>query len=334
MFTKMSAMAKYVDVSTLAEISILDFLARLGHHPVRKTGKDHFYHSMLRETKKNTPSLAVWDAGNCWKDWGGANASGIFKGGIVQLGMAYWPGLPFVEVLNKIQEVCGMDTALLPEYIPPKKYAPDPKKGNFEWNLVSVRELGSNFVLSQYLHSRGLFEIAKSLHVKEVYYNRGNNPENTSVYYAVGWQNENGAWEFSNAKGFKSSIGAKGTSIIPRDTDHVAVFEGYMDYLSWQKLHPQQQPTVIVLNAITMLGRALERIKNFQQVDIYFDNDGPGQKCTELLQKEVPHAVDRSYEYQGFNDYNDKLKSDLQNLKRPYHELPVGMPGHSSSRKR
>ncbi|KAA8476860.1 Toprim domain-containing protein [Arcticibacter tournemirensis] len=327
-------MPKYVDVSTLADISIVDFLARLGHHPVRKTGKEHFYHSMLRDTKKDTPSFTVWDAGHCWKDWGGANATGIFKGGIVQLGIAYWPGLSFVEVLNKIQKVCDMDTALIPEYVPPKKYAPDPEKGTFEWNLVNVRELGSNFVLSQYLHSRGLFDIAKNQQVKEVYYNRANSPENAPVYYAVGWQNEHGAWEFSNAKGFKSCIGPKGISLIPGDTHHVAVFEGYMDYLSWQKLHSETRPTVIVLNAITMLGYALERIRSFQTVDVYFDNDDPGRKCTGLLLKEIPHAVDRSYEYQGYNDYNDKLKADLQNPDHPAQGPLAEMLNHSTGRKR
>lgn len=327
-------MTGFIDVSTMEGISIVDFLARLGHHPVRKTGKEHFYHSMLRETKKNTPSFTVWDAGNCWKDWGGANATGIFKGGIVQLGMAYWPQLSFVEVLNKIQEVCNMDIALIPEYVPPKKYAPDPEKGTFEWGLVDIKELGSNYVLSQYLHSRGLFDIAKDHQVKEVYYNRKNNPENTSVYYAIGWQNEHGAWEFSNAKGFKSSIGQKGISVILGDPHHVVIFEGYMDFLSWKLLHPEQKPSAIILNAITMLNSALERIKGFQSIDVYFDNDDPGRACTKSLIKEIPQAVDRSYEYEGYKDYNDKLKADLHNQGHSINKPSTEMGGHQFGRKR
>lgn len=327
-------MPNYIDVATLKDISIVDFLARLGHHPVRKTGKEHFYHSMLRETKKDTPSFTVWDAGNCWKDWGGANATGIFKGGIVQLGTAYWPDLSFVEVLNKIQQVCDMDTALIPEYVPPKIYPKDPEKGTYEWGLTNVRELGSNYVLTQYLHSRGLFEIAKSQQVKEVYYNRINNPENTSSYYAVGWPNEHGAWEFGNAKGFKSTIGQKGISVIQGNPDHVAVFEGYMDYLSWQLLHPNVKPTIIVLNAITMLGYAIDRIKNFHTVDVYFDNDDPGRNCAQLLKKEIPHAVDRSFEYAGFKDYNEKLKDDLNSSKRLVECTPVENANFSMGWKR
>lgn len=327
-------MPNYIDVATLKDISIVNFLARLGHHPVRKTGKEHFYHSMLRETKKDTPSFAVWDAGYCWKDWGGANSTGIFKGGIVQLGMAYWPELPFVEILNKIQQVCDMDTALIPEYIAPKIYAPDPENGTYQWGLTNVRELGSNFVLTQYLHSRGLFDIAKSQQVKEVYYTRNNNSENNSVYYAVGWQNEHGAWEFANAKGFKSTIGQKGVSVIEGNPDHVAVFEGYMDYLSWQKMHPEAKPTIIVLNAITMLGYAIDRIKDFQSVDVYFDNDDPGRTCTQELKKQVPRAVDRSYEYKGYKDYNEKLKDDRASPTHSVEYAPAENVNHNPGRKR
>ncbi|WP_199120328.1 toprim domain-containing protein [Pedobacter sp. ASV28] len=302
-------MQSFVDVSTLKDISIVDFLARLGHHPIRKTGKEHFYHSMLRETKKNTPSFAVWDAGCVWKDWGGANATGIFKGGIVQLGMAYWPELSFVEVLNKIQEVCNMDISLIPEYVPPKTYAPDPEPGLFEWELVKTSELGNNYVLGKYLRERGIFEEAKSQGVKEVYYKRKNS-EYPSIFYAIAWQNELGSWEYANPKGFKSCIGPKGVSIIPGDKDHVAVFEGFMDFLTWRKLH-RETPTVIVLNAVTLLGRAIDRIKEFPIVDVYFDNDDTGRNYTAGLLKMVPQAVDRAYLYNGFNDYNDLLKAEL-----------------------
>jgi len=304
-------MSKFVDISKLQDISIVEFLARLGHHPVRKSGKEQFYHSMLRETKKQTPSFTVWDAGNCWKDWGGANGTGIYKGGIVQLGMAYWSGSSFVEVLNKIKEVCDMDTTLIPSYIPPKIYPPDPEKEAYQWELVQLKDIGNNFVLNQYLHARGLFDIAQRQQVKEVYYTRKGVTGSQSVYYGIGWQNEHGGWEFANAKGFKSSIGAKGISIIPGDSQHTAVFEGYMDYLSWQKLHLEMRPTVIVLNAVTMLGFAIERIKKYQLVDVYFDNDGPGRRCTQNLTSEIPRAVDRSFEYRDYKDYNEKLKADL-----------------------
>ncbi len=305
-------MPEYVDVSTLEDISIVDFLARLGHHPVRKTGKEHFYHSMLRDTKKDTPSLTVWDSGGRWLDRGGAGEANIKGGGIVQLGMAYWPRLSFVEVLHKIREVSNLETALIPEYVPPKKYPTEQEEPSFKFELVKTRPLGSNFILTQYLQSRGILDMAEG-HLNEIYYRYRDKPEDQRTFYAVGWQNEHQNWEFSNAKGFKSSTGAKGISIVSGNPGHAVLFEGYMDYLSWLKeTRPQVLPTAIVLNSIVLLDRAINRIKNLPCVDIYFDNDSPGRRCTGQLLKEVPHAVDRSYEYQGHKDYNDKLMREME----------------------
>lgn len=304
-------MPEYVDVSTLENISIVDFLARLGHHPVKKSGKEHFYHSMLRDTKKETPSFTVWDGGGRWMDRGGAGETNIKGGGIIQLGMAYWPRLSFVEVLHKIKEVNNLDTALIPEYVPPKKYPAQQDEPGYKFEVVNIRPVGSNFILTQYLQSRGILDVAKG-HLSEIYYRHRDKLDDQRTFYAVGWQNEHQNWEFSNAKGFKSSTGAKGISVVPGNPVHAILFEGYMDYLSWLKENrPQILPTAIVLNSIVLLDHAIEKIRDVPRVDVYFDNDSPGRKCTGQLLKEVPHAVDRSYEYQGYKDYNEKLMREM-----------------------
>lgn len=304
-------MTGFIDMSTMENISIVDFLSRLGHHPVKKSGREFFFHSMLRETKKDTPSFTVWDAGGKWIDRGGAGETNIKGGGIVQLGLAYWPQLSFVEVLHKITEVNNMDVSLIPEYRPPEKYAPEGEKESYKFELVNTRPIGSNYVLTQYLKSRGILEVASD-HLSEVYYRRTDKTEDQPTFYAIGWQNEHGNWEFSNAKGFKSSIGAKGVSIVKGNPDHVVLFEGRFDYLSWLKeKQPEILPTAIILNSIVYLDKVIGRIRDIPKIDVYFDNDGPGKKCTTQLIAEVGHAVDRSYEYQGFKDYNEKIKNGM-----------------------
>ena len=327
-------MSKFVDISALQEFSIVEFLARLGHQPVHKTGRDHFYHSMLRKTMRNTPSLAVWDSAGKWKDWGGANQSNIVGGGIIQLGMAYWPGLPYVDLLHKISEVCNLDPTLIPEYIPPVKYPTESEVADFRFELVKTKPLGSNFVLTQYLQSRGILDVA-SPYLKEVYYRDRSKSDDQRTFYAIGWQNEHENWEFSNAKGFKSSTGAKGISVISGSPNYAALFEGYMDFLSWFKVHrPALMPTVIVLNSITQLSRAINLIKDFSEVNVYFDHDGPGRKCTSQLIAEVPHIIDRSYEYLGYKDYNDKLMQEFQGIKRTEPEPPKQMTAYRTGRNR
>lgn len=305
-------MSHYVDVKQLESFSIVEFLARLGYHAARKSGKNHFYHSMLRETGKNTPSLAVWEAGNCWKDWGGAGVSGIFKGGIVQLGMAYWPELSYLEVLHKISEVANLDVSRIPEYIPPKIYPVQDKQDRYDWELVKIQQIGTNPALTDYLKKRGVYQAAHD-QVFEVYYRKKEHGINGRLYFGVGWKNELGGLEFSNALGFKSSIGAKAISVIKGSADRLVVFEGYMDYLSWLTLaNPfAHKPTVIVLNAGTMAIHATAMMKDYESVELYMDNDAPGRQFTQSIIDEVPHAKDCSSAYAGYNDYNEMLMHSL-----------------------
>lgn len=48
-------MPQNIPFSNYQDISIAEFLAKLGYHPVKKAGKELFYHSMLRDTPRITP---------------------------------------------------------------------------------------------------------------------------------------------------------------------------------------------------------------------------------------------------------------------------------------
>jgi hypothetical protein len=304
-------MSKFVDITTLEQFSIVEFLARLGHHPVKRSGKEHIYHSMLRETLKRTPSFTVYDAGGKWKDWGGPNESGIAAGSIIQLGMAYWPTLSYPEVLHHISRVCQLNTGLDTRYVAPRHLPAQTQVSDPRFQLIKTDTIGSNFVLTQYLQSRGVLDVARD-HLKELYYRYSDSPDSNQRFYAVGWRNERNGWEFANAKGFKSSIGPKAISFIPGASGKVALFESCMDYLSWLKLQPQHHgPSVLILNSVSMLTTAIDKISTFPEVDIYFDLDNAGRKCTSDLQHLIPYATDGSVAYQGFKDYNEKLMALL-----------------------
>jgi len=303
-------MSKFIDQKDFEHVSIVEFLAKLGHSPVKKSGREHFYHSILRETKQDTPSLTVWDEGGKWIDRGGPNSTGIQGGSIVQLGLAYWPQLSFVEVLNKIMETCDIQVSTIPAYNSVLSSV-EQEQREFFYELVKTKPIGSNFVLTKFLEARGILDVAEG-HLHEVYYKKRLDNENKSVFYAIGWKNDLGNWEFSSAKGFKSSIGAKGISVIPGNPEHSVLFEGYIDYLSWFKVNrPDPAPTAIVLNSIVQLGKAIERVKDIPIVDVYFDNDDPGRNCTQRLIEAVPHAKDRSGIYGAYKDYNDLLRAAL-----------------------
>lgn len=305
-------MSTYVNIDEFRDIRISDFLASLGHHPVSKSGKELFYHSMLRQTNLNTPSLSVYDEGGKWIDRAGANQSGIHGGGIIQLALAYWPELAFKDVLHKINEtlnlnpdIARIDSSTINKAVnAPKHYA---------FELVKTKPIGTNFLLTKYLESRGIIDVAQGL-LQEVYYKNHLNKETLKSYYAIGWKNEHNNFEFSTIKGFKSSIGAKGISIIPgENSGHAAVFEGFMDYLSWLKNNKSntESPTVYVLNSIVQLNKTIEKIKGYKTVDLYLDNDPPGRQAAAAVIQALPQTIDRSNVYKGYKDYNEMLVDKL-----------------------
>ncbi|WP_313269589.1 toprim domain-containing protein [Sphingobacterium sp.] len=298
-------MTNYIDRKNFEGLSIVDFLGRLGYFPVKKSGREFFYHSMLRETGKNTPSLTVWDEGGKWMDHGGANHTGIHGGGIVQLAMAYWPNHSYFEILQKIHFTFEhFEKAEMPALESSK--APDRETYNI-LEFSHSQKLGRNYVLFRYLEERGVDSVANGL-IWEVYYTNKLYSDPTRLFYAIGWKNEKDNWEISSPKGFKASIGNKDISIIRGKVDHLAVFEGFLDFLSWLRLTKMSDPpTVIVLNSVSLVKRAIECMGEFNKIDLYLDNDEVGRQCTSTIKASYPYASDRANVYSGYKDYNEML---------------------------
>src|SRR5690606_37207066 len=188
----------------------------------------------------------------------------------------------FVEVLNKIKETCDMQISMIPAYKPVRSTTEQEQKG-YTFELVRTQLVGRNFVQTKYLEERGILDVAHG-HLHEIYYRNRHDNENKSIFYAIGWKNDQDNWEFTNAKGFKSSIGKKGISVIPGNPGPAVLFEGYLHYLSRLKAsRPNPAPSANVLNSIVQLKNAIERVKSIPIVDVYFDNDDPGRNCTQNL---------------------------------------------------
>jgi hypothetical protein len=318
-------MDTFIPVEELRDLPIPEFLARLGFERDNKGGHSYQYHSMVRDTSKKTPSFSVWlnrDGKWKWKDWGESNPSNIQGGNIIDLAKAIWYPLPFVNVLNKIKTTFDLDISQIDYYQPPPLTNAKPVKEQYAYILDDVRELGNNYVLSQYLESRGVADLAEGI-LKEVYYHHRDHPDR-KPFYALGWLNDRDNWEFSNAHGFKSSIGAKSISVIHGDPGRAVVFEGMMDFLSYLKMEQLDTiPTGVILNSTANLNRALETLKAYPKVDVYFDHDPTGRDTTQKLIANIPNAVDRSEAYAGYNDYNDKLKAEFQEAvkaKKPWEQ--------------
>jgi DNA primase len=277
--------------------SIVELLSRLGYQPVPKRGREKMYVSMLRKDDTD-PSFSVNDELGVWFD------HGTGKGGnIIDFGLAYWKHLGFNEVVRKLQDTCqiepGAATAIRPE-----------KKARVPYHVVEqVKPLGTHPAITTYLKTRGIFETAKKC-LREVYYYLEDDEGVRKHFFAAGWQNESSGWEVRN-KFFKGCIGRKDVTVIRGHEKKAAIFEGFIDYLSWRFENPGADHSIIVLNTITMLTRGVEKAKAYSSIDIYFDRDKQGFLATKEFLKSLPYATDRSKAYEGYNDYNDKIKAQL-----------------------
>lgn len=295
------------------QVSITDFLSRLGHHPKRSSGNRSMYISMVRNSDTDA-SFSVNESLGAWYD------HGMGKGGdVFDLAMLYWKGLKFHEAVEKVREVCNLGIA----GPAPGRLTPRPrlklavKLPNYR--IREVLPLGSSEGISAYLRNRGVYEAA-STQLSEVHYYVEDEKKLRKEYFAAGWQNELGGWEVRN-KYFKGCLGKKAVSLIPRAGKKLVVFEGFFNYLSWLRDHPGHDRSVLVLNSLALIDKGMEKAKVFTEIDLYLDRDASGYAALKTWMKALPYSTDKSAVYQGYNDYNDKLVAEL---KRERKEQAVG----------
>lgn len=289
------------------QVSMVDLLARLGHTPAHRSGRELFYSSMLRE--ENTPSLCVNEKLDVWFDHGGAGRSGIKGGNVIDFGLAYWHPASFPEVLEKIVGVMAIPlTEVSPEDV--RERRPRQRATLIpNYRIEQVRELGTHPAITRYLRSRGIWEAAQG-RVKEIYYSIHSGPKQGRQFFSAGWQNEAGAWELRNRIGerdFKACLGRKAISFVPGDPDKLAIFEGYMDYLSWLTDSPGNTDSVIVLNSVNLIDAAVGKASSYSLINAYLDRDKAGEMALQVLQLAYPHVRDCSGQYGSHKDYNEML---------------------------
>lgn len=282
------------------QVSLVDLLARLGYQPLRTAGKELLYLSMIRDSD-NKPSFAVNDGLGVWYD------HGLGKGGnIIDFGLAYWK-IPFQDVLEKILQVIGQQLPVN-NSVPEAKFRKRSAVKIPHYEVQEVKPLGNNPAITQYLQSRKVWEVAQG-RLFEVYYYVEDQKRMRKYFFAAGWQNELGSWEVRNLY-FKGCLGHKGLTCMSGDTDKLAVFEGYLNYLSWLIENPFATDSVLVLNSIALIQGAVRKAKGYREVNLFFDRDRTGHLATLDFKKAVPQATDCSHHYLHYNDYNDKLKAE------------------------
>ena len=290
----------------LKEIPITDLLTHLGHRPVSraKGGRQWFYHSPLRED--NNASFCVSSDKNLWYDFGTSRG-----GNVIDLARALNGDCSFKVAASWLEEQRrGFKQGPL---LAASLVSNGPLRPDTEMENIQVLPLTSKALIG-YLWSRGIpAEIGKR-YCKEVQYDvRGHH------FFALCFMNILGGMEIRNPF-FKGSYGVKAPSVITLSklerTPSCCVFEGFMDFLSYQTLLERYEDRVInpvprdciILNSTSMVQKAVPFIQVYDVAFTYLDNDAAGWQAADMIENAMTNRTIRMADrFADFNDLNDYL---------------------------
>ncbi|MDJ1503557.1 toprim domain-containing protein [Xanthocytophaga agilis] len=303
----MKARGDWKSIEHIKALDMVDYLAVLGHEPVKVRNVNYWYHSPLRGEK--TPSFKVNRQLNCWYD------HGIGKGGtIIDFGMLYYQ-CSITEFLQKMNAglVLSDPVNLVPKLVR-ESFSREPTS---ESKLTILQEAPlTSISLIRYLQSRCIpIDIARQFCCQVSYQMGGKD------YYGIGFKNDSGGYEIRTPF-FKASSSPKDITTIANSGKQVLVFEGFSDFLSHLTLG-QEQPVAkadfVILNSVSFFEKAHPILEQYESIHLYMDRDPAGQKTTAHALSLSARYKEESHRYIGSKDLNEWLvnntKPQRKNLK-------------------
>lgn len=294
-----------MNIDGIRTIPLADFLARLGHEPVRRSGNELWYLAPYRGER--TPSFRVNVAKQLWYDFG------LGKGGdIFTLAGEFLQSDDFMAQARFIAEAVDMTVAGWEK----PTYLPKPTEPVFE--DVEVAPLLRS-PLTEYLSERGIPYAIASRHCCRLNYGvRGKR------YFAVGFPNMAGGYE-ARSRFFKGCIPPKSVSIIKSEdtpSNECLVFEGFMDFLSAETLQVTGNADCLVLNSIANVKKVEELLDGYGRIGCFLDRDEAGRRTLDALVGRYGERVtDRSSLYDSCKDLNEYLQRTTKKQKNNHLKI-------------
>ena len=303
-----------MNIQEIKTIKLQDFLASLGYSPTKQQGDNLWYLSPFRQ--ENHASFKVNTERNQWYDFG------IGKGGnIIDLAELLYKSTDVSYLIHKIASDTPHCTSISSAAFADVKAGLRPN--SFE-NLQLLPL--AHPALIRYLDDRCIdMEVATSV-CKELHYDF-----NDKHYFGIGFPNIAGGYELRNPF-FKGCIAPKDISHFYADEPKKAcfLFEGFMDFLSFLTLKRIEnlqctglrQQDYLILNSVTNIHKAIERLSCYDCVQCFLDNDDAGGNAYLQLSMELRNSVadnsvaDASTLYNGFKDLNEYLCAEFKHSEK------------------
>ena len=277
-----------MNINDIKKISLVEFLNQLGYQPTGRDSKGLWFYAPYRSERK--PSFHVNPRKNVWFDFGSGDGGDIFT-----LAGELCNSTDFIRQAEYIAEKMRMPVS--------RPYKPEPFIEQPTFEDVKISKLVSPALL-RYLANRGIpADIAQRYCVQVDYKLHGKN------YYAIGFENSAHGYELRNAF-FKGSYPPKHITHIANSNARCNVFEGFIDFLSAERLGLNDGNDSVVLNSVANVGKAIPTLAKYPLILCYLDNDTAGRAAVARLRREFGDRVsDKSALYPDHKDLNDYLQS-------------------------
>lgn len=303
------------------KISIKAYLASRDIHPV----KDHGYYGMYRSPfrKDNTASLKVDYNKNLWIDFG-SNDGGTMIDLVMRIN-----NYSLNEAMQELNRYNSTSVNLHDNTTAQQQsqsFSFHGNNTNKNTPAITIQKVLpiTHQALIDYLSERKIsIDIAKQ-YCSEIHYSVNGKP-----FFAVGFPNDSKGW-ILRSDPFKGCTSMEvttynGANNTNSTKESCLVFEGFTDFLSYLTLKNTHSPQedVIVLNSLSNLPKAIDKLKDYKEVHTYLDNDNPGKKATLAIKQTHPAVIDQSAKYAGYKDLNQYLIStkQIQQKEKPKTEV-------------
>lgn len=292
------------------KISIKVYLANRGIHPV----KDHGYYAMYRSPfrEDNTASLKVDYNKNLWIDFG-SNDGGTMIDLVMRIN-----NYSLNEAMQELNQYNSTSVNLHDNTTAQQQsqsFSSHGNNSNKNIPAITIQKVLpiTHKALINHLSERKIdLDIAKQ-YCSEIHYSVNGKP-----FFAIGFPNDNEGW-ILRSEPFKGCTSMdvttyNGANNTNNTKESCLVFEGFTDFLSYLSLKnilaPQED--VIVLNSLSNLPKAMDKLKSYKEVHTYLDNDDPGKKATLTIKQTHPAVINQSAKYADYKDLNEYLVSTRQ----------------------
>jgi len=282
----------------LNRISLEEVLLSLGHLPTKQNEKEAWYLNPF--ASESQPSFKINKSLNYWY---------LFSEGI---------GGNNVRLLKKYM---NKNTSEILAWAEDQNFSSFQKQNisnqSFEnpekkYKILDEKEVGHPALL-EYLESRKVENQSEFL--KEIHYKMNN-----KNYFGIGFKNDSEGYEI-RSKYSKICLGKKDISTLKNDSKSLRIFEGFFDFLSFKNVEKslEKKPAdYIILNSVAMISNIKKSLDEYENIELYFDNDVSGNRAVEMIKNECENAEDCRVLYSNFKDLNEWLINENVDYKVAY----------------